>query len=376
MAADQRDQGEDCLRVAFFSDSLPERNGTGAYYHDLIAHLADRVAAAEIFQPLPKRRFNLLTLPLPGDRTQELAIPDPFRLRRAVDTLRPHIVVSVTPGPFGLMGLRLARRHGAAFISAYHTDFAALAALYWGPVKRRLGGRALDAANRRLCRQSRTVLVNNSELIDRVRALGARDVSVMGTPIEQAFLATSPPAAPARPNPVVFAGRLAAEKNIDGILEAARRLPERQFIIAGDGPQRERVATAARELTNLDYRGWLDRQALCALLDEAGVVILPSRFETFGSIALEAMARRRPVLITANAGIHDWPQVAASLCVFRPDDETLVDALERLDAIPAGDWSARGESSREGALQLHHETVDQWLQVLTAHACQEASCGH
>ena len=27
------------LRVAFLSDSLPERNGTGAYYYDLAAHL-------------------------------------------------------------------------------------------------------------------------------------------------------------------------------------------------------------------------------------------------------------------------------------------------------------------------------------------------
>ena len=36
------------LRVAFFSDSLPERNGTGAYYHDLLAHLAPRVGAVEV----------------------------------------------------------------------------------------------------------------------------------------------------------------------------------------------------------------------------------------------------------------------------------------------------------------------------------------
>jgi glycosyltransferase involved in cell wall biosynthesis len=363
------------LRIAFFSDSLPERNGTGAYYHDLIAHLGDRVAAAEIFQPLPKRRFNLVTLPLPGDRTQELAIPDPVRLRRAIDQLQPHIVVSVTPGPFGLLGRRLARRHGCGFLTAYHTDFAALADLYWGPVKRRLGVRALDTANRWLCRSSTSVLVNNSELVGRVRALGAPAVSVMGTPIEQAFLATPPPPAPSRPDPVVFAGRLAAEKNIDSILATARQLPGRRFIIAGDGPQRERVEAAASELDNIDYRGWLSRQALCAVLDEAGVVILPSYFETFGSIALEAMARQRPVLITANAGIHDWPQVADKLCVLRLDDETLAEALERLAATPPSEWSARGESSREGALQLHDATLNQWVEVLAAHARQEAQCG-
>ncbi len=355
------------LRIAFFSDSLPERNGTGAYYHDLVDHLRDRVEAAQVLQPLPKRRFNAVTVPLPGDRTQQLALPDPFRLRRHIDALAPHLVVSVTPGPFGLMGMRLARRCQSGFISAFHTDFAALAALYWGPVKKQLGSRALGAANRRLCRRSSAVLVNNSELIEPVRALGAPRVEVMGTPIERVFLATTPPPPPRGPDPVVFAGRLAAEKNIDAILDAARRRPWQRFIIAGDGPQRERVVDAAATTANLEYRGWLSRAALCDLLDEAGLVILPSRFETFGSIALEAMVRHRPVLVTRNAGIHDWPQVADSVCALEAD-EALSDALTRLDRASAEQWADRGARGRRGALQLHHETIEQWLAVLQRHA--------
>jgi len=355
------------LRVAFFSDSLPERNGTGAYYHDLVDHLRERVAAVQVLQPVPKRRLNLLTLPLPGDQTQELALPDPFRLRRHIDALQPDIVVSVTPGPFGLIGMRLARRWRSAFLSAYHTDFAALAELYWGPVTKKLGTRALAAVNRRLCRRSAAVLVNNTDLMEPVRALGAPRVEVMGTPIERVFLATDPPRAPRAPDPVVFAGRLAAEKNIDGILDAARARPHQHFIIAGDGPQRERVVEAAATLANVAYRGWLSRAALCDLLDEAGLVVLPSHFETFGSIALEAMVRRRPVLVTRNAGIHDWPQVATSVYAFEPG-ETLSDALDRLDATASGDWAALGEQGRRGALALHEETIEQWLRVLARYA--------
>lgn len=359
------------LRVAFFSDSLPERNGTGAYYHDLVEHLRDQVDTIEVFQPLPKRRFNALTLSLPGDATQQLAIPDPFRLRRHLDALRPHIVVGVTPGPFGLMGMRLARRRGSGFITAYHTDFAALAGLYWGPWKRRLGIWALEAVNRRICRRSATVLVNNSDLVAPVRALGAPQVDVMGTPIEPVFLATPAPEPPQGPDPVAFAGRLAAEKNIDSIIQAARERPAQRFIIAGDGPQRERVETAAHELTNLDYRGWLSRLELRALLDEAGLVILPSHVETFGSIALEAMVRCRPVLVTQNAGIHDWPQVADSVYMLA-HDERLGDALARLDAVDATTWSELGRSGRQGALALHGETVGQWRDVLAANARSEA----
>ncbi|MDZ7749175.1 MAG: sulfotransferase [Halofilum sp. (in: g-proteobacteria)] len=365
-AHEPRDAGAG-LRVAFFSDSLPERNGTGAYYHDLLAHLRGQLAGVEIFQPLPGRDFETIGMPLPGDPTQRLALPARARIRRAMAELAPHVVVSVTPGPFGLLGRRLARARGAGFITAYHTDFAALAGLYWGPLRRRLGQRLLDALNRHLCRASATVLVNNNALVATAKRLGAPRVDVMGTPIEQVFLATTPPAAPRRPDPVVFAGRLAAEKNIDAILAAARARPQQRFIVAGDGPQRERVVAASRALDNLEYRGWLTRQALCELLDEAGVLVLPSHVETFGSIALEAMVRRRPVLVSASAGIHDWPQVADSLCRLAPD-ERLEDALARLAHEDPEQWAARGERGRVGALQLHRETVEQWLAVLSAHA--------
>ncbi len=355
------------LRVAFFSDSLPERNGTGAYYHDLIASLGPRVAACRIFQPVRERHFNAATIPLPGDTTQEFALPAARRIREAMSELRPHVIVSVTPGPFGQLGRRMARRHQSAFITAYHTDFATLASLYWGPVRRRLSNRFIDRMNRRLCRSSATVLVNNSDLVADVQRLGAPRVDVVGTPVEQAFLETAPPPAPQRPDPVVFAGRLAAEKNIDTILDAAHRRPGQQFIIAGDGPQRDRVVQASQALANLDYRGWLDRRALRDVMDQAGLVVLPSFVETFGSVVLEAMVRQRPVLVTAEAGIHDWPQVADSVYKIAPG-ETLADALERLDPIPPEQWAERAERGRQGALALHERTIAQWLTLLAAHA--------
>lgn len=357
---------ERSLRIAFFSEAYPERNGTGTYYYDLIAHLNDRVAQVEIYQPLPDRRFNLMTMPLPGDRTQQFVIPNPVRLRRAIDRLRPHLCISVTPGFFGIMGMLLAHRHHSGFISAYHTDFAALAELYWGPLKRRFGGYLLNTVTRHLCLRSSTVLVNNNDLISQVRSFGAPHVSIMGTPIEEVFLETPRSTLPRKPDPIVFAGRLAPEKNIDAILNAARRRPQKRFIIAGDGPLRESVERTADELDNLDYRGWLNRKALCGLLDEAGLVILPSRFETFGSIALEAMSRQRPVLITSNAGIHNWPEVADSLCILHPND-ILTDVLDRLDTTPESEWTALGQRSRESALALHEATMDHWLQVLRSH---------
>ena len=59
----------DNVRVAFFSDSLPERNGTGAYYHDLAGQLSPHLESLHISNPtretfivfLPMRRSHTTT---------------------------------------------------------------------------------------------------------------------------------------------------------------------------------------------------------------------------------------------------------------------------------------------------------------------------
>ncbi|MDZ7802584.1 glycosyltransferase [Thiohalophilus sp.] len=355
------------LRIAFFSDSLPERNGTGAYYHDLLPHLLPRVEAAEVIQPRPRGRFSLLSVPLPGDPTQQLVTPSLPRIRRQLRALRPNIIVCVTPGPFGLLGMWAARRHRCGFISAYHTDFEGLADLYWGPLKKRIVNGFMRGANRFISRRSGTVLVNNSGLADDVTALGAPAVDVMGTPLEPGFLNTPAAASPTALRQVCFAGRLAAEKNIDSFIDAARQHPALQFVIGGDGPLRKSVQAAADELDNLSYRGWLSREALRALIDESSLLVLPSHMETFGTIALEAMARGRPALVSEHAGIHDWPDLADGLFTL-PAGQSVADALTSLVAEPAAVWQRKSSHAREAAEALNRRTVDQWLTVLARHA--------
>ncbi|NOG32451.1 glycosyltransferase [Halomonas sp. TBZ9] len=355
------------LRVAIFSDSLAERNGTGAYYHDLLAHLHQQVATVETLQPKPRGRVDILSVPLPGDATQRLVVPNLWRVNRQLAELRPNIIVSVTPGPFGMLGLWMARRHGCGFISAYHTDFEGLADLYWGPVKKRVINGFLQGVNRFISRRSGTVLVNNSDLVQQVKKLGATQVDIMGTPLEPGFLE-----APAVPPPgtlaqVCYAGRLAAEKNIDAFIEAARCHPELNFVMGGDGPLRKVVEQAARELDNLDYRGWLSRDDLRALIDQSSLLVLPSHMETFGSIALEALSRGRPALVSENAGIHDWQQLAGVLIPLR-QGESVASILDTLAEWPAERWQEMAQKARQAAITLNQQTVAQWLDVLAGHA--------
>ncbi len=355
------------LRVAFFSDAFPERNGTGAYYHDLVAQLPGRVESVQLFQPSNEGRPPFLSIRMPGDPGQRLVTPRIRRIRKACDALDPDVIVVVTPGLYGLLGVWEARRRGATLIAAFHTDFEQLARMYWNPVSRFFVNLVLRAANRIICSSSASVLINNAGLRRDVLRLGARDIEVIGTPLDAEFLRR--PLRPIAPSMqrVCFAGRLAPEKNVEHILAAARTLPDIEFVIAGDGPLRQHLEEEASGAHNVRFTGWLQRCELIDLIDSASLLLLPSAFETFGSVALEAMARGRPALVSVRAGIHTWPALRDGLFAL-DEPQHLGDALRELTALDDSEWASRSRAARRVAETLNERTMDHWQELLGRHA--------
>jgi hypothetical protein len=79
------------------------------------------------------------------------------------------------------------------------------------------------------------------------------------------------------------------------------------------------------------------------------------------------MARSRPVLVSAAAGIHDWPELASGL--FRLEaEETLSTAIGRLRGYSSDTVASAGAASRQAAETFHHGTLQQWLEVLQRYA--------
>ncbi len=354
------------LRIAIVSDAAPERNGVGAYYRDLAEHLKAIGARVDLISPRFRagQWYGGLALPLPGDHTQRFVLPSLPLVMRRMGRLRPDVVIVPTPGPFGMVGMVLAKRRHARLVVGFHTHFERLAELNRDWLARSGISQAyLNTCNRALFREGALVLANSEEMLDIARDIGAKRVGLMGTPIPKGFLDT--PAKPLGPSVrrVLFAGRLAPEKNLGAVVEAAAALPDMQFQVAGDGPLRQWLLDEAERLPNLHYVGWVKRQQIMPLIDSTDVLVLPSTVESFGTIALEAMARSRLVVVSSDCGILSWEALQRGLFQIHPN-ETLGDTLARVRAVDHAILQRKADIARDGARELNERNLRHWLRVL------------
>lgn len=354
------------LRVAVISDAAPGRNGVGAYYQDLLEQLAPHFQQTVLFSPrLENGRWKTgMAFPLPGDRTQKLCIPNPRSLGRSLRALNPQVVIVATPGPYGLLGARLASGLNIPVLAGFHTSFEQLTQLYWqGSWRGRLVHSLFARSHRYLFHRSRCVLGNSRAMLELAERMGAPATGLIGTPVSAEFALAPRTPYTGELKRVLFAGRLAAEKNLDAVLEAARAHPQLQFSLAGDGPLRQSLEASVAALPNVRLLGWLSREQLRAEVDRHDLLLLPSHFESFGTIALEVMARRRLVLVSAGCGITQWPQLRAGLSVMQ-EGETAAQALARLVEQTPQERQARAELGESAALGLNTDCLNHWRALL------------
>ena len=354
------------LRVLLLSDAVPGRNGVGTYYDDLMEHLRPRVARIQLLAPPPPGESGEIPgrhIPMPGDPTQSLFIPSLRAVGEAATALRPHVIVAGSPWILGWSGPWLARRLDAGLCVGYHTQFERIAALYWPRGLSRLSGPFLRWWDRLFLRFADTVVVLNRALEADARRGGCRRVEVMGTPSPKAFLRRPAPPPPKAIRSLLFLGRLAPEKRVLQVLEAAADHPDLRVRIVGDGPLRSAVDEAAAALPSVETVPWVERDQVLEYLDAADLVLLPSRFETFGSAAYEGMLRRRAVLASPTCGFLSWPRLREGAFVTDPG-ETVSDAVSRLLQLDATVLARVATAGYEGARTLSRDAVDHWVAVL------------
>ena len=117
---------------------------------------------------------------------------------------------------------------------------------------------------------------------------------------------------PVNPARIVYLGRLSKEKGVDLALTAfsllADLFPSATLIIAGQGDQQGSLQEQARSLGlvhRVKFRGLVIPEEVPALLNSATAVVMPSRQEGFGLVALEAAMMGRPVIAARVGGLPE-----------------------------------------------------------------------
>ncbi|MEP1768145.1 MAG: glycosyltransferase [Sulfitobacter sp.] len=134
-------------------------------------------------------------------------------------------------------------------------------------------------------------------------------------------------------------GRLDHQKGFDRLITAFRQLPDRdlRLSIYGEGPEKKALQTLAGSDPRIRLEGHAADPANAYASVDA--VIMPSRWEAFGLVAIEALAAGRHLLCASVDGLKDHASSGAQY-ISGPSLDHLVTALKDIGSPPAGNLNA------------------------------------
>jgi len=311
----------------------------------------------------PGSTVRLLPCPLPSRSIRGLArflvsvMPAWFAWRRAFRLDRPDIVHIHCFGPNGV----------------YATHFAGTRRLVYSHHGETFMDSIFDRSRLLSKRLARTL--GRADAVSSCSAFAARDLQRFGrNPSEVAVVPNGVDLdAPIGPLPrgfgeetafVLGIGRLVGVKGFDTLIRAFSHLVRRgaddgvNLVIAGDGPERQKLAQLARDLDLEDrvkFPGALSRPAVGAAMAAARLLVVPSHIEAFGITILEGWRAGTPVIATRNGGPAEIIQDRQNGILVAPTSvDAIAEAIELLlrDPRTAEDLGERG---RESAAQYSWE---------------------
>lgn len=222
-----------------------------------------------------------------------------------------------------------------------------------GPISRQV-----HAIESWLVRESDSLITCSTSMSDEITELfgpGLSEIRVIRNGIDAQlwpFARRCPRTGPPR---LLYVGRLEYEKGIQDAIAALPRIrrahPGTTLTIAGDGTQLAFLTAQARKhkvLKATNFVGLVDHAQLLALLHRADVAVLPSRYEPFGIVALEAAAAGVPLVASTAGGLGEAVIDGTTGRSFPPGDVAALAAAVRavLDAPAAAQRAATAARER------------------------------
>ena len=317
-------------RIGMFSESFhPVQNGVTTSVLSLVSGLRARGHHVCVFAPAhehqPDTESNVLRFPSfvsAFNREYPLAYPFYPRLALAThfDRLRLDVVHTHTPFVLGLTGAKLALRRGVPLVTTFHTlysQYTHYVPLLPDTVTQSLLERYLPWYYNRCA----AILCPSEVAARTLRSLGierAAQIIPTGIPLpppdavsEEARVCARRRLDIAPDTPLLlYAGRMAREKNLEWLLGAFGRVraqvPSARLALAGGGPFLEELQARAAEFgDSVLFLGPTPRRDLDALFAASDVFVFPSPSETQGLVVGEARAAGLPCVVVDAGGASE-----------------------------------------------------------------------
>ena len=366
------------VRIALVTDTyLPQINGVTTVVRRIVDTM--RAAGHAVVVVAPRyphgsggdggggAELRVPSLPFPPYPSIRLSFPSHRRVAHFLDRFAPDLIHVATEGPLGVVGRRYAADRGLPLVTSFHTDFPQYARDYGLGLLAPLVWRWLL----RFHRPARMVQTPGVAVRDALVRRGLRNTVVWGRGVDTRHF---------RPDRrhagwrrwmagaddtviVLHVGRLAPEKNLRVLVEAWNRAhrclgPRATFVIAGEGPEARYVTARAPYARQV---GFLDRDTLADLYASADLCVLPSRTETCGLVALEAMAAGVPVIAADAGGLAESVQHEQNGLLVRADDARGFSHAIIALALDAGRRRALAAGARRTAESRDLQSEDQEL---------------
>lgn len=343
----------------------------------VVGDILVRAPAGSVDRPQPLDGGGLL-IPVPAGPDRDLT---PVEERDLIEELTAATAGTLTAGRrydvvwshhwmSGLVGLSVARRLGVPLIHTAHTwAVQKNEALAPGAEPEPAWREQIEAA---VARKADRILVATSterSLLD--GRYGAGDRCSLVVPGVDSLVFTPGAGVRADPPSFLVAGRLERLKGVETVLDAlaALRDPTARLLVVGDDGgekgERARLEAVARGLgiaDRVDFLGSLDRESLVRLYRVATACLLPSYNETFGLVALEAMACGTPLVTTRAAGVATILEDGVSALVVGRDG--FGPAMERLLEDPELVRRLGAEGRAVAVRHSWRESARQWLDAV------------
>jgi glycosyltransferase involved in cell wall biosynthesis len=301
------------MRIAVVTETWPpEVNGVALTLSKLIHQLSLRKHTIQLIRPRQDKfdtgsvhagwsEILLRGLPIPKYPELKLGFPNKKSLVKAWSVKRPDLVHIATEGPLGWSALQAARVLRLPVTSDFRTNFQSYSKHYgvgWL-------SKPIVAYLRKFHNRTHCTMVPTRALKAQLQAVGFENLRIVARGVDTQLFHPGQRSDALRSqwqadeNTVVLlsVGRLAAEKNLDLIVNAFQTLARNgrrvKLVFAGDGPYRTKLQA---DCPGAVFMGMCSHAELACIYASADLFLFPSLTETFGNVTLEALASGTPVL--------------------------------------------------------------------------------